>query len=159
MRDHSYKNNVFIYNETQKMYETLSAQSPEKMKEYSVTLSGIANGNKRYAGVLRGLKNPYYMARKNAFEKQFRDSVLSKPELNKKYGDLWDKIAGTRAEMSRIADENAAISRTKLIYSDYDLIAQKLIELAEELKKPDSAAAASYLGPELEKKIQFNFPA
>lgn len=53
---------------------------------------GLENSYKALRGELDGLKDPYLMARKAAFEKKFKEDVAMRPDLASQLG-VWDAIA------------------------------------------------------------------
>ncbi len=67
------------------------AAQEDKERKLS-TMLGVANGRKYYAGLLLALNDPYIMAKKEDFEKKLKAKVNAKPELNAKYGTLWNDI-------------------------------------------------------------------
>ncbi len=52
----------------------------------------LENSYKALRGELDGLKDPYLMARKAAFEKKFKEDVAMRPDLASQLG-VWDAIA------------------------------------------------------------------
>ncbi len=159
MRDYTYRVNAFLMQQYQKNYEELIAEFPEKRSQYIGTLNNIANSNKRFTGVLRGLRNPIYMARKKDFEKTLREKVMSDPKLAVKYSTVWDNLAMNRQELSQYANEYAALSRNPNMYSVYYKIADDLIKLANELKLPEDQRTDRYKIDSLNNTIEKIFPS
>ncbi len=60
------------------------------------------------------------------------------PELKEKYGNLWDKIADSRKQLSEISNKNFALGMNRLATPKYFFIADEVIEIAENLKLPES---------------------
>lgn len=99
-----------------KMYE--DAKDPAKEKDTRARILQIENQRKAFQGYLDGLRNPRVMAIKQKAENDLRAAVESKPELQKKYGDAWDKIAelqkqkvaakGDRAKITELQKQEAA---------------------------------------------------
>ncbi|MFC1500336.1 S46 family peptidase [Candidatus Zixiibacteriota bacterium] len=56
----------------------------------------ISNSEKAYTGQQGGLLDAYKLARKAAWETDFRDRVMSDPVLSDTYGDPWTEIAEAR---------------------------------------------------------------
>lgn len=113
MRDYTYFYNTLIYAETQTIYQELMNEYPSQYNEYSLKFSSSANGTKRYAGVLKGLRNIMYMARKRDFERDFNQRISADENNKKKYAMLWGNIKGTREEMRRISDEKYGYTRNE----------------------------------------------
>lgn len=159
MRDYTYRVNAFLLQQYQKNYEELIAEFPDKRSQYIGTLNNFANNNKRFTGVLRGLRNPVYMARKIDFEKTLREKVISDPRLAAKYSNVWDNISLNRQELSKYANEFSSLSRNPNVYSAYYKIADDLIKLANELKLPEEQRTSKYKADSLSTTIENIFPS
>lgn len=59
---------------------------------------GLENSYKALRGELDGLKDPYLMARKAAFEKKFREDVAARPDLASQL-NVWDAIAADNEKL------------------------------------------------------------
>jgi hypothetical protein len=158
MRDYSTRSSAFIATELQNIYTELIDEYPERYDELIDRLSGAANGAKRYQGILSGLSNPYYMARKKDFENNLRDAVESNSQLKRQYGNVWDNIASTRNEMRKIADEYYTMLRTPPMTSEYFNIAYKIVNLANELQIPEDERSDAYKSDNLSSTIDKVFP-
>jgi len=158
MRDYSYRINAFVVDGLQNILEEMIAEHPDKNYDYIDQLKGAANSNKRFTGVLRGLRNNYFMARKNDFERQFKSKVLADHKLKEKYSSMWDNIASTRNELRAIADELAGLNRSGRITSKHFTVADNLVKLAEQLKLPEEQRDEKYKGEALEQTIASIFP-
>lgn len=158
LRDYSYRVNSFAFDVLQKILEEMIAEHPDKTYNYIDQLKGVANSNKRFTGVLRGLRNEYYMARKADFEKQFKEKVKADLRLSDKYSSMWDNISSTRNEMRAIADELSGLTRSPLVTSRHFTVADNLIKLADQLKLPQDQREDKFKGEELEKTIASVFP-
>jgi hypothetical protein len=144
MRDYSYKYNAYILTQLQNIYEEVIAEYPERRGELVDDLSNYANISKRFSGVLRGLRNPVYMKRKEDFENNFRNQVINNNNLYDKYGNFWEGIIRTREEMRGIAPEYYAYLRTPGASNEYVRIATRLVELAEALKLPEEQRGENF---------------
>jgi len=158
MRDYSYRINAFVVNGLQKILEEMIAEHPDKNYDYIDQLKGAANSNKRFTGVLRGLRNNYFMARKKDFERQFKSKVSADPKLKEKYSSMWDNIASTRNEQRAIADELAGLTRSGRITSKHFAVAENLVKLAGQLKLPEEQRDEKYKGEALDQTIVSIFP-
>lgn len=158
MRDYSYFYGTIINTELQDIYQEMAVEFPEKYNEYSLAFSNTANGTKRYAGVLRGLRNPVYMGRKKDFERQFQEKVNSESSLKSKYASLWKEINNTRSEMRRIADERYGFMRDQL-GSRYFQLAQNLYDYAVQMKLSENERKPEYKGDSLKYTVKMMFPA
>jgi len=52
----------------------------------------LSNGEKSYQGRMDGLLDSWVLARKAAWEEEFRNAVINDPVLSEKYGDPWTEI-------------------------------------------------------------------
>ncbi len=140
------------------VYSTMMKKHPERKAKLQNSYFSFSNSQKAYSGILKGLRNPVLMQRKIDFENTFKKAVRSKPELNSLYGNLWSKIEGTRAETRKISNENFALRLIPITSSKYFSVAQKLVKLARELKKPEDKRSALFQGDELKTTIDKIFP-
>lgn len=62
------------------------------------TVFSLANSEKAYTGMLRGLNDPVIMARRLDTQRSFQDSIRADPELRSEYGDLIDRMAGLQEQ-------------------------------------------------------------
>jgi len=141
------------------VYRTLLNNHPDRRAELENRIFGFANSQKAYTGQLKGLRDPILMQKKVDFEKTFKKTIQSDPELNKKYGDLWTKIAQSRKELRGIAFELYGLSTSPFTAPEYFNIANSVIKLANELKQPEDQRSALYQGAELDSTIAHLFPA
>lgn len=75
-----------------KAFKEYQEAAPEDKERKLSTMLGVANGRKYYAGLLLALNDPYIMAKKVDFENKLKAKVQSTPELNAKYGTLWEEL-------------------------------------------------------------------
>ena len=112
--------------------------SPERQAALRNTLFGIQNGQKGTLGYQMGLQDPQMMARKTAWEREFRNRVNANPELRQRYGAAWDNIARIRQQM-RAVD----VRRRYHAFGAYSTrllgMAANIVRYATEMAKPDSA--------------------
>ncbi|MHB8905147.1 MAG: S46 family peptidase [Melioribacteraceae bacterium] len=157
-RDVVYKNGAFLLNRLFSIYDEMIAEEPAKADEYRGQQFFIGNSAKVYTGVLAGLQDPLFMARKKDFEKKLKDAVAASPELKQKYGHLWEGIEQTRNEARKFAFEASAYSINPRFVPVYLSIARKIVELANNLKKPEADRNPDYKADKLESTINGLFP-
>ena len=98
LRDHAYPARLEqIHKDLDQMYAA-SKQDAAKEKELRTKILGLENTRKAIQGYLDGLRNERIMAIKRKAESDLRAAVASKPELQQKYGDAWDKIAALQEQ-------------------------------------------------------------
>jgi hypothetical protein len=158
LRDIRYPRTLNLLHELVKIYTNEIANHPERKSELQNRLFGLSNSLKAYTGMLKGLRDPILMQKKIDFEKKFQEAVHSNPKLNSKYGDIWNKIAGIENQIRGISGEYFALQINPYISSQYFMEAQDVIDLADQLKLPESQRDLSYKGVELDSTINNLIP-
>ncbi|WP_290660259.1 S46 family peptidase [Ignavibacterium sp.] len=162
-RDVRYPMMVKTLKDLYKIYEELVYDSNAEDFKLIARLYSIGNALKVYEGTYEGLLDPFLIARKKDFEKQFRNAVISNPELNKKYGNIWEELAQLRNEARKSTNKIFAFSINGFYSPQYLLMASKLVGLIDDFKnkkiakeKFDSLLTAVYpsdLNHQLQKKL------
>ena len=115
LRDHGYPTRLA---EVKADLEKLYAQAKESAEQERVLRAGILrleNGRKAIQGYLDGVSNPRILAIKQKAESTLRAAVASKPELQAKYGDAWDKLAALQKErVAALGDKEKTAALQKL---------------------------------------------
>lgn len=158
-RDIQYPRTVSLLTTLTNMYKDMLEKDPSRKAELEDRIFGFENSLKVINGTLKGLRDPELMQRKRDFEKNFRNSVDADPKLKAKYGDLWDKIAGIRKQLTDISVKNFALSMNRFTTPQYFFIAEQIIDIANELKKPEAERDDLYVGDELNQTLESLIPA
>lgn len=153
-RDITYPQTIEIVESFISFLEEIINDDPERSNELMDQLLNYYNSEKAYKGMLQGLQDEVLMQKKRDFEKNFKAKVKSNPELNEKYGKLWDNIESIMNELRGLIKEQNAISYNSPDDPDYFSIAQELIAIAEELKLPESERLDEYKGNELKDLVE-----
>jgi hypothetical protein len=103
LRDVQYPATLAVYKAQIAIYKELAAKSEANKGRYENNSFGLENSEKAVKGYDAGLVDPSIMARKAAFEKDFRSRVMAKPELAAKYGRAWENIAVVQKELASFA--------------------------------------------------------
>jgi len=159
MRDFTYDYSSIVYKEITNIYQELINEKIGDFNDHFTLFFSASNGAKRYIGLLRGLRNQYYMARKKDFENSFKSKVKADPELNSKYGTMWGNIESTRLEMRKIINERIAYGRSDRWISKYIKMASDLVEFARQMKLPEEQRINKYKGNFFETAIDSIYPA
>ncbi|HWQ82283.1 MAG TPA: S46 family peptidase [Ignavibacteria bacterium] len=138
-RDFSYPDVVANLDMLVTAYTDIIAKNPEKGKELNNTLFSLANSQKVYRGMVKGLNDPVIMAKKKHFEKTLREAVEKNPSLKSKYGKAWDEIAGANKEMGRIYPEIYSYSSNPRFSSVYFGAADRIVGALLKNEKVDEA--------------------
>ncbi|HUX60794.1 MAG TPA: S46 family peptidase [Ignavibacteriaceae bacterium] len=159
MRDIQYPRTLDLLDELINVYSKVIEEHPERKAELQNRLFGFSNSQKAYTGMLKGLRDPILMQKKIDFEKNFKDAVDAKPDLEAKYGDLWNKIATTQNELRKVSNKSFALNLNPFLSSKYFIFAEQAVKLANELKLPEAQRSEQYKGAELDSTINEIIPA
>jgi V8-like Glu-specific endopeptidase len=159
MGNFTYDYSSIVYKEVTDIYQELINEKIGDFNDHFTRFFSAANGAKRYIGLLRGLRNQYYMARKHDFENSFKSEVKADSELNSKYGNMWDNIEMTRNEMRKTISERIAFGRSDPWISKYIKMASDLVEFAQQMKLPEEQRKNEYKGKFFETAIDSIYPA
>jgi len=103
LRDVDYPARLAGYDRLLRIWHALAAVSPEAARTYQNNIFSYENSKKAVTGYRAGLLDSAIMARKRAFERDFRRRVEADPALRAKYGTAWDEIARAEKEMTSFA--------------------------------------------------------
>ncbi len=117
---------------------------PEKKEQTFTQLLGVSNSQKAYKGRLAGLRDDNLMARRRAFDAEFRAKVDAKPELKAKYGHVWDEIAETRTKLRGVAPDMFGLRMSGMTNSEFMSKAYSLVKYLHEISKPEEKRDKAY---------------
>jgi hypothetical protein len=88
------------------------ASHPDSSERYDLqnTYFSIKNTIKGRTGQLRGLRDPYLLARRGAAVRALQDSILAVDSLRQKYGQIIDQIGRLQQSKAVTADKAAAFT-------------------------------------------------
>lgn len=136
-----------VWETRRRALEKYSKLGPEQQRQANPGMRSFANSLKRLAGQQDGLLNPRNFSKKEAEEKDLRDRLAQKPELEKQYAPAWSNIAKAYGELpamaKRLAFSNIAASRL-------GSIAQQIVTYHIETAKPNEKRYPEYRDPRLE---------
>jgi hypothetical protein len=153
VRDYQYPQLIKFYSNMVDVFSHLIETKPEEKDEYTNELLKNSNAQKALEGYLNGLQDPVLMQKKRDFENKFRNAVNKDPKLEQKYGGLWDNIASIRKRMAEIITETNIYRIDPLTSSEYFLIAQEVLNIADELKFSEDQRSEDYKGEKLDSLI------
>jgi len=129
-RDIEYPQELALINKYIGILEDFTQKNPEMAKFFNDQIFSLKNSQKVYIGMIKGLSDPYLMARKKDFEKKFKESVESNPRLKEKYGNVWNEIIDIRKELKKINPYLTAFS-VSMNSSAYFYLADTLIKASK----------------------------
>jgi hypothetical protein len=136
-----------VWKTRRKALEEYSKKGAEQHRQANPGMRSLANSLKRLEGQQNGLLNPRNFARKEAEEKDLRDKLAAKPDLNAQYAPAWDAIAKANAELPAKANQLAFSS---LGSSRLATIALQIVTYHNEISKPDNQRYPEYRDTRLE---------
>jgi hypothetical protein len=142
-RDVQYPMLVGMLNEMYDIYEKMVANTNAEDFKLIARLYTIGNALKVYEGTYKGLLDPFLAARKKDFEKSFRESVNNNPELNQKYGSIWNELEISRKDARKDAHKIYAYTISGFYSPQYLIMARNLVNYANQLKN-DEITKAKY---------------
>ena len=149
LRDVDYPARLAGYDRLLRIWHALAAVSPEAARTYQNNIFSYENSKKAVTGYRAGLLDSAIMARKRAFERDFRRRVEGDPALRAKYGTAWDEIARAEKEMTSFARNlqwQSFGGGSNLLN-----IAGGIVRLPSQGALPDSARLPQYRGAGLER--------
>jgi len=99
LRDVDYPLRLEQYERSLRIYRALSARSPQYERQFQNAIFSIENSKKAVTGYRSGLVDSAIMAKKRAFENDFRARVTADPRLKAQYGNTWAEIARAQKEL------------------------------------------------------------
>lgn len=82
--------------------EKMVEDDPSLEKEMRTDILGWENNRKAFDGYYEGLLDESLMEQKAAAEAAFKEKVAADPDLNAKFGDVWDRLAEVAAGRTEI---------------------------------------------------------
>ena len=136
-----------VWKTRRKALEEYSKRGAEQQRQANPGMRSLANSLKRLEGQQNGLLNPRNFAKKEAEEKDLRDKLAAKPDLDKQYAPAWGAIAKAYTELPSKADRLAFSS---LGSSRLATIAQQIVTYHIETAKPDGQRYPEFRDSRLE---------
>ena len=124
-------------------YHELAAQDETRGKALRNTIFGLENSQKAITGYQSGLTDPRLMARKRAWETDFRARVERDPALKRQYGRAWQAISEVFARR-KVLDVRRRYYGSGAYGSRLLSTAMGTLRFAVETAKPDSARLPAY---------------
>ncbi len=100
LRDVVYPENLAAYARQLEVLREVTKNDPERARRYDNTIFSLSNSEKAVTGYRAGLVDTELMAKKRAFEREFRARIAKDPKLRAQYGGAWDAIAAAQRELA-----------------------------------------------------------
>ncbi len=133
-RDIQYPMLVDMFKEMYNIYDNMVEETKAEDFNLIARLYSIGNALKVYEGTYKALLDPFLVARKKDFEKNFRESVNNNPELKEKYGNIWNELERSRQEARKDAHKIYAYTISNFYSPQYLIMANRLVQNATQLK-------------------------
>jgi hypothetical protein len=133
-RDVRYPMLVGTFKEMYNIYENMVTETNAEDFKLIARLYSIGNALKVYSGTYKALLDPFLIARKRDFEKNFREAVNNSPDLKAKYSNLWNELAESRSQARKDANKIYAYTISNRYSPQYLTIAKNLVTYATQLK-------------------------
>jgi len=148
LRDVTYPATLENYAVQIEAYRELSKTGEAARRRYENQIFGLENSQKAVRGYRSGLLDSAIMARKRAFERDFRAKVAARPELAAKYGKAWLNIEVAQRELTGFAKQARfqGFAGATLLG-----LAATLVRLPEQAKLAVDARLPSFRGDGLER--------
>ncbi len=148
LRDVQYPATLAGYDRSLAVYREVARTDTSAARRYQNQVFGIENSRKAVSGYRTGLLDSAVMARKVAFEREFRARIAADPRLRAEYGTAWDALTAAQREL--------ATFNPQLRYHGYAggsqllAMAAQLTRIAAESSRPDPLRLAPYRGRGIE---------
>jgi len=149
LRDIGYPATLAGYKRALAIYAELERTDTSAARRYQNDVFSVANAQKAYTGFRAGLLDTASVAKKRAFEREFRARIAADPKLQAQYGSTWDAIAAAQRELGTFRPQlryesfggNPVLGNSRLLG-----MAGQLVRIASESGKSDSARLVAFRG-------------
>jgi hypothetical protein len=142
LRDVQYPASLKNFDAQIELYKRLSARDAASQRKYENTVFSLENSRKATLGYRAGLVDSAIMARKAAFERDFRSRIMAQPALAAKYGGAWTRITTAQRELGSFAVQQQfqGFSGGSTLLG----LAATLVRLPEQAQLPQSLRLTAY---------------
>ena len=143
LRDVQYPAQLSSYERNLAVLRELSQRDEETRRAVENDIFSLENSKKAVTGYLSGLQDSSLMAKKRAFERDFRRRIAADPRLRARYGASWDAIATAQRQLAALAKQQRWYS-----FGGSPLLnaAGGLVRIPEQSRLPDSLRLPQYRG-------------
>jgi hypothetical protein len=147
LRDVQYPAQLGSYERNLAVLRELAQRDEQTRRAVENDIFSLENSKKAVTGYLSGLRDSSIMAKKRAFERDFRRRIAADPQLKARYGTAWDQIATAQRELAAQAKRQRwySFGASPLLN-----VAGGIVRIPEQAKLPDSLRLPQYRGRGLE---------
>jgi hypothetical protein len=147
LRDVQYPAQLAAYDRNLAVLRELAQKDETTRRAVENDIFSLENSKKAVTGYLSGLQDSSIMAKKRAFERDFRRRIAADPKLKARYGTAWDAIATSQKQLAGLAKQQRwySFGGSPLLN-----VAGGLVRIPEQAKLPDSLRLPQYRGQGLE---------
>ncbi len=146
LRDVQYPGQIATLKRQIAIYHDLSKRSEAIRRQYENTLFGAENSLKAITGYNTGLTSDTIMARKRAFEKDFRSRLAGNPRLSAQYGSAFPAIERAQDSLTRIAIKQRYYGFNASPLTNYAAV---IVRMSKQEAMADSLRLTAYRGAAL----------
>ncbi|MSO23838.1 MAG: S46 family peptidase [Acidobacteria bacterium] len=129
--------------------QRFSTQGDDNARIARDEIQSVQNNLKAIGGELEGLREASLMQRKQAAERELRESVEKDPVKKAAYGGAWDEIAKVQAQLAQFYLERVLLEGAVAFDSRLFEIARTLVRRAAEQQKPNGERLREYTDSKL----------
>jgi len=127
-----------------------AARGPDQDRQVRQEIFGISNSLKAYGGQLGGLRDTLLMARKVRWENEFRDRIRADAELQRQYGDVWNRIAALQPRLMELRPR-AWLYQASFLASPHETLGNTLVNFVRQSALPEGERMQQFRGDALER--------
>lgn len=145
MRDRQMPFSLATLNRLEVMLDAYADEGPEERRQAMGDLFGVQNSRKAREGILAGLLDPQFMARKRASEAKLRDLVAKRAaEAGGTQASPFDRIEQSEKEIASVALRHNLLEAAVGFNSQYFGNARTILRAAAEASKPSGERLREY---------------
>jgi hypothetical protein len=147
LRDVQYPAQLSSYERNLAVLRELAQRDEPTRRAVENDIFSLENSKKAVTGYLSGLQDSSLMAKKRAFERDFRRRIAADPQLRVRYGPSWDAIATAQRQLAALAKQQRwySFGASPLLNA-----AGGIVRIPQQAKLPDSLRLPQYRGKGLE---------
>ncbi len=143
LRDERLRYNLQFITRRENTLQLYRQRSAEAARQAQDDFFGMQNSRKALSGMLKGMQDERFLAKKQREEYQLRAKLLADPS-QQDLVDAWDKIAAAQKEHGKILRRRALLELGHAFDSKLFGIARTLVRLATENAKPNEKRLPLY---------------